>query len=178
MMSPPTSRQRPVPSWQARALDLTTFTTWNMQALIAVRMPNDVWSAHFQWEQKPSSYTLLLSAPLSVYSLELHGEAEGVTLKMADGKMFSAKTPEVLLQEQTHLNLPVSNLYYWIRSLPVPGKPSQKRWDENHRLIELVQDGWTIRYLQYTAFENRELPQNIQLTTPGWLIKIVVKQWR
>ena len=45
-------------------------------------------------------------------------------LQTSDGKRYNAASPEQLLAEQWGFHLPVSNMKYWVRGLPVPGIPA------------------------------------------------------
>ena len=97
---------------------------------------------------------------------------------MADGKKVNAASPEALLSQQTGYRLPVSNLYYWIRGLPVPNMSAKKRLDSENKLTELNQAGWFIQFLGYQQKGGVEMPDKIFLSNQTMTVKIVIHQWQ
>lgn len=173
----PTVQNQVIP-WETRSQAVSTIQTWDLKALIAIRQKNDAWSANLQWQQQPERYQISLFGPLGTNSYELTGQAGSVQLATAAGKTFTAATPEILLQQQTGSEVPVSNLYYWIRGLPVPHLPATKKFDEYHHLVELNQQGWKVRYLRYMTVKNQDMPNKIFLDSAALNVKIIINQWR
>lgn len=171
--------QNTTQDWGSRAHSLSEIQQWNLKALIAVRnmAKNENVTANLQWQQSARNYTILLFGPLGAGSAKLTGAPGKVTLETADGKSHSAPTPERLLIEQTNWNLPVSNLYYWIRGLPVPNLPAEKHFDTFHHLVELQQQGWKVQFLSYTSANQIDVPNKIFLFNPQMNVKIVIKEW-
>jgi outer membrane lipoprotein LolB len=101
-----------------------------------------------------------------------------VTLQTSDGKSFHAASAEQLLTKNWGFNLPVSNMRYWIRSLPVPDMAANTQYDSKGRLATLVQQGWRIDYLNYSNVGGVDLPERLSITSPALRVKIVVYQWR
>lgn len=165
--------------WDSRAQTLSSIQHWDLKALVAIQNTERHidWTANLQWMQKPNHYTILLFGPLGTGAVKLTGSSGNVKLETADGKVFSAATPELLMSQQTDWSLPVSNLYYWIRGLPVPNIPAQKQFDTYHHLTELRQEGWRIQYLRYTSVNNIDIPNKIFLFNPTTRVKIVVNAW-
>ena len=164
-------------SWDSRVQNLSRIQAWNLKGSIAIRSRQEANSASLQWQQSQRNYTISLFGPLGTQSYVLTGKPGQVDLEMSDGKKFSATTPEILLAEQTGWRLPVSNLYYWVRGLPVPGVPAQKQFDAYHHLTQLSQQGWNIQYLNYVSINNIDIPNKISLNNPQLNVKIVIRQW-
>jgi outer membrane lipoprotein LolB len=181
----PSKQQAPVvhaeaPTWGNRVEVLSNIQDWDLSALIAIRAnaTRDAGSANMKWKQSKQDYNILLFGPLGSNAVKLAGRPGKVSLETADGKTFNAATPEALLQQQSGWRLPVSNLYYWIRGLPVPNVPAQKSFDADHHLTELAQQGWTIRYERYKAVGQIDLPAKILLANAQVNVKIVIKNWQ
>lgn len=167
--------------WGTRVNTLSEIQTWDLKALISMRQRDqraDAWSATLQWRQTGHSYHIALFGPLGSHHYELTGTPGNVQLATANGKIFTAKTPEALLRDQTGSEVPVSNLYYWIRGLPVPNIPAQKQFDAYHHLVLLKQQDWVIQYLRYTAVNNIDIPNKIFLENPQLNVKILINQWQ
>lgn len=165
--------------WGQRVHTLNDVQKWNLHAQIALRQlhTSQAWSANLQWSQQKQNYHIALFGPLGTNSYELNGRPGNVELSMADGKHFTATSPETLLAKQTGWSLPVSNLYYWIRGLPVPSMSADKQFDNYYHLTVLKQDGWTIQYLRYTSVDRIDIPSKIFLNNPDLNVKIVISQW-
>lgn len=174
-----TAPQNNTQDWGSRAHSLSEIQQWNLKALIAIRnmAKNENVTANLQWQQSARHYTILLFGPLGSGTAKLTGAPGNVKLETSDGKTFSAPTPERLLTQQTNWDLPVSNLYYWIRGLPVPNLPAEKQFDAYHHLTELQQQGWKVQFLSYTSTNQIDVPSKIFLFNPQMNVKIVIKEW-
>ena len=165
-------------SWDARVKALSQIKNWNLKGSMGIRQASNAVTANIVWQQQQQNYHISLFGPLGTYSYELTGRPGSVDLAAADGRHFHASTPEALLAEQAGWQLPVSNLYYWVRGLPVPNMPAQKQLDGYNHLTVLNQQGWTIRYLRYTSTNGMDLPSKIFLENPQLNVKIVISQWQ
>lgn len=179
-----TTHNQPIPaapektiSWDDRARVLCDIKTWHLKGLIAVHAKNDAWSADWQWQQRQRDYTISLIGPLGSNAVQLAGTPSVVTLATSDGKTFTSPNPETLLEKRLGWRLPVSNLFYWIRGLPVPTLPARKQFDAANRLTILVQQDWRIEYLRYTTVHHVDLPDKMVLTNPKLSAKIIINQW-
>lgn len=173
----------PMMTWPERATVLSGIKNWNIDGVIAVRTSagsagNEGGSANLQWQQKNKNYTILIFGPLGADLTQLSGQPGHITLETANGKKITASSIEQLLTQQTGWQLPVSNLYYWIRGLPVPGQPAQKQFDPYFHLVKLNQQGWTVRFLRYTTTHQVDLPTKILLENWRMKIKINISQWQ
>jgi outer membrane lipoprotein LolB len=167
-------------SWQERATALAKIKSWNINAVMAIHTHADSESgtAHLQWQQHQQNYSLLLYGPLGMDAIKIEGHPGKVFLATADGKKFNAQTPELLLAQQTGWQLPVSNLYYWVRGLPAKNTPARMQFDAYHHLVHLNQQGWTIDFLRYNAVNQVDVPTKIILENWRMKIKIVISQWQ
>lgn len=178
---PPAQKaQTDTPTWGNRVQALSNIVDWDLNALIAIRAnaTREAGSANMSWKQSKQDYNILLYGPLGSNAVKLTGGQGQVTLETADGKKLTAKTPEALLQQQSGWDLPVSNLYYWIRGLPVPTIPAEKQWDAQNHLSELIQQGWVITYLRYKTVGQIDVPDKMILANPKVNVKIVIKNWK
>jgi outer membrane lipoprotein LolB len=171
--------QTDIPTWGNRVEVLSNIEDWDLNALIAIRAnaTRDAGSANMSWKQSKQDYSILLMGPLGSNAVKLTGKPGRVSLETADGKIYHAATPEALLFQQSGWNLPVSNLYYWIRGLPVPNMLAQKSFDAENHLSELTQEGWIIKYLHYKTIGRVGMPDKMVLANAKVNVKIVIKSW-
>jgi len=178
-----TSPVQPAPqnqstAWGERVQALSKIQTWDLKGLIAIRTSRDAWTADWHWQQTHDNYSISLFGPLGSHAITLSGAPHQVMLQTSDGKKFTASNPESLLAEQLGWEIPISNLYYWVRGLPVPNMAAEKQFDSYHHLSFLTQQGWTIRYLRYTSVNQIDVPSKIFLENPALNVKIIINQWQ
>ena len=155
-----------------------SLSAWELSGAIAARNQKKGWTASLNWlQQGPNQYQIRLFGPLGGGTVII--EKKGSVITYRDGpKVLKSNNASELLQKQTGTQLPVHNLYYWVRGLKAPGAVSASQYDENHRLLALNQGGYHIEYSAYTSVNGMHLPSKIRLQGHGVLIKLVIKHWR
>ncbi len=171
---PPSNEALP---WPQRETQLSAISHWTLKGKMGVRLPHHSGSADVVWQQTGQDYTLNLFGPLGLGRVVIEGDPYGVTLKRSSKDIHRAKTPEALLKEQVGWDVPVSNLYYWVRGLPVPQVPAKTQFDYANHLTQLEQAGWTIHYQRYTDVKGIDLPNKLLLSKKSIRIKIIIRQW-
>lgn len=178
MSTTPAPPAAPKATWQDRQLSLNHIQSWWLSGKIGVQTANDAGSASVDWTQSARGYTISLLGPLGSHGMKLTGNASHVTLQTSDGKQYNANSAEQLLAKQWGFHLPVSNMTYWVRGLPVPGVTANTQFDQFGRLTRLAQQGWSIDYLSYANTNGIDLPERIAITSPALRVKIIINQWR
>lgn len=166
-------------SWQARSLALSNIKQWTLQGAMGVQYRNTAHLINVSWQQQPQQYQIMLAGPLNFGSVKIIGNSQGVTLWRSAKQPISANTPEALLNKTLGWHLPVTDLYYWIRGLPVPHAPAITQLDPDYRLLFLQQQGWQIHYFNYQPVNGIELPQKVELINVqrDLKIRLVLKHW-
>lgn len=171
------TRAAPKVTWEARQAKIDRMQNWQLNGKVAVQTRRDSGTASVDWVQRGNSYTISLYGPVGSGSMRLSGQPGTVSLVTADGKRYSAKSPEQLLAQRWGFHLPVSNLKYWIRGVPIPGKESITRFDTRNRLTYLSQDGWIVQYQGYMNTQSIDLPSRVAVTSPSLRARLVIYQW-
>lgn len=164
-------------SWDSRQARLRNVQSWQISGKIAVITKKDSGSATVDWSQHAQNYTISLYGPLGSNSVTLKGGPGRVTMTTSNQPAITANSAEQLLAKQWGWNLPLSNLNYWIRGLPVPGVEAQTTLDSANRLTTLHQQGFIVQYQSYTRSGDLELPQRISIDAPAFKSKIVIYRW-
>lgn len=175
--TPPPSTTPTLP-WQARQQQLHQFNAWQLNGKMALQSAQDAGSANLDWQENKRHYVISLFGPFGTPGPKLIGEPGKITLITANGKHAMAKSPEELLAKLWGFNVPISNLYYWIRGLPAPGMVTNQAFDGAHRLTELEQQGWHIQFSHYTNAGSLDLPSKIFITSAALKIKIFISEWK
>lgn len=168
----------PEASWLAHRETLEALTEWRVQGRVAVRVGEEGWNAHFDWQQQGGDYRIRLRGPFGQGAVEMHGNTLGVWLQRADSPAVFALNPEALLEQETGWRLPVAGLSSWLRGLPVPGEKPGIQWDAAGRLVQIEQNGWQIDYSRYLAHGELQLPGKLQLRRDSIQVKFVIDDWQ
>ena len=167
-------------SWQDRQNSLQKAIEWNIEGAIAAQMPQKSFSATINWDQShlKNQYSINLFGPLGIGTVIIQRQHNTTILKDSNQQTYLASNPEQLIQQHLGWQLPVSNLYYWIRGLPAPNIPAKKQFDHYNHLTCLQQQGWQVKYLQYTMVNNIDLPSKIFLKFGDLQLRIVINHWK
>jgi outer membrane lipoprotein LolB len=170
----PHSPPRPCPT---ASCDRSTITDWELQGRISVTRGEQGWHAGLDWENHADRFRLQVSGPLGQGAMQLAGDAQGVTLLDADGRLYRAADAESLMQQVAGWQLPVSGLRYWVRGIPDPEVHLEVMLDGEGRLQQLRQSGWTIRYQRFVLVNGVEWPDKLTLEHDDLVLKLVIDQW-
>ncbi|ERI49902.1 lipoprotein insertase outer membrane protein LolB [Pseudomonas sp. NPDC077186] len=164
--------------WQAHKRQITQLDGWQISGKIGIRAPRDSGSATLFWLQRQDYYDIRLSGPLGGGAARLTGRPGDILLEVANRGRYQAASPEALLREQLRLDLPVSNLLWWIRGLPAPDSRSRLTLDGDSHLARLEQDGWQVEYQRYAQQNGYALPERLKLYGQDLEVTLVIKDWQ
>ncbi|WP_027856817.1 lipoprotein insertase outer membrane protein LolB [Marinobacterium jannaschii] len=149
---------------------------WELLGKIGIRSDAEALSASMQWQQQQSRYAIQLRGPLGQGGADIQGDPRQVSIEIPGEGRYEADNPELLLQQTTGWQLPISDIQYWIRGIPSPQAPFEQVIEKN-RLQTLDQNGWHIQYVRYQRF-GVLLPSKIKLSRGQIRITLVVKKWQ
>ena len=163
--------------WKIRKKQLEHLKTWGFNGSFSIRSPEHNVIGNIDWQQNHNRYQVHLSGPLGIDSIEVIGNAKQVRLIKAGQPTVYAKTPEALLQSQVGWQLPIQNLNYWLKGLPIPHLTSKMTFDRYQHSQVIQQQHWHVEYQDYQRFNGVELPGRIDISHQDLAIRIVIKQW-
>lgn len=166
-------------AWQRHAAEVATLDHWFLKGRVALRTPEDGWSASLHWRQLGGQFNLRLIAPLGQGTIELFGRTDGqVTLVDSENQRYTAADAETLMRETLGWSVPVAGLTYWVRGLPArDGKIQMIEPDAEGRLRALEQSGWQLEIEDYTHVLGRDLPKKLTVSNDQLTVKLVVQSW-
>lgn len=150
-------------SWPIHEKALKNLNQWTAEGSMSITTPAQHVQTHFHWVTCGPNYTINWFGPLGTYHYELVGTPNFVQLTTAYGRVYRAKNPESLLKNTANMDLPVSNLKYWIKGLPVPGPYFNAKLDNRGNLTSFTQQSWTIELSDYTRLYSTNLPTKIKI---------------
>ena len=164
-------------SWQQRQQTLKKVQRWNIDGAFSIRQPGNSSIANYEWQQVGKSYNIRIHSSLGIYSVAINGRPGRITLRRSNNQSFSARSPEQLMQQQLGWRLPLSDLFYWLRGLPAPGK-YRPRFDPYGHLVDLQQQGWHVQFSQYVTVNKVDMPRILQLQSGNLIVRIAIKHWK
>lgn len=163
-------------SWQERQTLLAKITDWELNGKIGIRTATESQSASLKWVQHDTLYQIDIRGPLGQGGASISGKPGDVIVDVSGEGQFRGPDPETILYSQLGWDLPISDIFWWIRGLPSPDKDYQHTLEENV-LKTLKQSGWDITFLRYNKL-TPALPQKLRLTRNGLKITLVINQWQ
>ena len=175
---------------------LSQLTHWQLIGKIRLKTAESSDSANIQWQQNGDSYNLILSGPFGQTGARLEGSPYQVMLILPDKSPFLDSTPESLLYNHFGWDLPLSRLFYWVRTLPAPNSSYTSALNPEQQLARLQQDGWDIRYDRYTPQKTMEgdnteglekdgkqpsttqLPGRMKVKKGSLELTLIINQWQ
>lgn len=172
--------------WQTRESTLLPIQHWELRGRLAVRADERGGQASLTWKRAAARHSIRLNGPLGRGVVLVSQDETGARLQDAEQRVFHAANAEELLYRYTGWRLPLTNLNYWVRGVPVPGLPASRELDNAGRLKTLRQQGWEVQYQEYIRFEGHELPNRLTLTyapdpatseLPAMEVRLVIDRW-
>ncbi|CBL45437.1 Outer membrane lipoprotein [gamma proteobacterium HdN1] len=176
------TRPTPAPSatetsWNEHLVALHKLQDWRMRGKIGYVGAKDSGSAYIDWVQSRDSFHITLTGPLGQGATIIEGNAQGARLHSNRGETFVAESPEQLLLEHTGIELPVSQLYLWIKGMPSASNQERLTVSDEHTLLRLQQNQWTLTYSNYQHQLGTLLPTRIRLQGPEMRLTLIAKEW-
>jgi outer membrane lipoprotein LolB len=172
--------------WQTHESALLPIQHWELRGRLAVRADERGGQASLTWKRDAARHSIRLNGPLGRGVVRVTQDETGAQLQDAEQRVFHAADAEELLYRYTGWRLPLTNLNYWVRGVPVPDLPAIRELDDTGRLKTLRQQGWELRYQEYVRFEGHELPNRLTLTfapdqatpeLPAMEVRLVIDRW-
>lgn len=172
--------------WQTRESALLPIQHWELRGRLAVHAAERGGQASLTWKRAAAQHSIRLNGPLGRGVVRITQDETGAQLQDAEQRVFHAASAEELLYHYTGWRLPLTNLNYWVRGVPVPDLPAIRELDDTGRLKTLRQQGWEVQYQEYVRFEDHELPNRLTLTyapdqasleLPAMEVRLVIDLW-
>lgn len=164
------------PLWQQRNKKLENMQNWQLNARISVVDVNNAWSSGVIWQQQKREFQIVFNSAAGGV-MRLSGDHKQVLLETAEKESFTAENADKLIAQVLDVQLPVQNLYYWIRGLPAKSKIELYSLNKDGSLQSLEQENWQIQFLSYTDLGELLLPERLYLQHPDYKVRIAINRW-
>ena len=154
---------------------LQALENWQVSGRIALRSGNRSDNLGWDWRQQGSRSSLRLRGLAGAGQLSADHRTREITL----GEGLAELTGEQRQQLRRQLGqLPVFDLTWWLRGLPVPGQEMQLQWNAAGLPSRLQQFDWSIHYDSFQQVGGLTLPRAMRMVGPGVSGKLILKSWR
>ncbi|RRJ83688.1 lipoprotein insertase outer membrane protein LolB [Aestuariirhabdus litorea] len=162
--------------WRSHQLRMHALTQWQLSGKLGIRTQPKSASVHLNWEQHSVHYRIRIASVIGQTLALLQGSPEGLALSTADDETRYSGSAEELLLEELGWELPVSNLYYWIRGIPAPGSSAHTL--NGQGLLESLQQGdWSLHFSRYQQVGNWQLPGRLVAEGPAARLTFIINDW-
>ncbi|CAG9238056.1 Outer-membrane lipoprotein LolB [Paraburkholderia caribensis] len=134
---------------------------------------------NFDWQERGDTVTLQLRNPLGQTMAIVTSSPSAATLELPNRQPLTADNVSTLMQNALGFALPVEGLRYWLQPsvAPTSKATTEKDPQQETRLKEIQQDGWTIDYVAYADAPAAGVKRvNLARTEPPLDIKLVLDQ--
>lgn len=174
---PPSTLPALPESYAERQTLLQRYDRWQVRGRVAVRTPDDGFSASLAWRQEGKHVAARLHGPLGRGTVLLDGNPRRLTLTHGDGLVEVHDDPEFSLRQRYGWTVPVQSFRFWVLGIADPALPGDFDIDETGRLRALSQGRWSVEYRDYQRVGGGELPRRLVATSDNVRLTIVLKAW-
>lgn len=160
---------------RAREAALVDTAGFALAGRIGVNNGRSAGSASFDWQQHQTLLAFELRVPLTGATWRLSGRPGGYLLDDGKGGGRGGRDAGDLLTEATGWRIPVEALHWWVRGARDPQGRARLRYDENGRLAQLEQHGWTLQYRAWD--ETLGLPTRLIARRGNDEVRVAVMRW-
>lgn len=159
---------------------LRAVSAWVMEGRIAVRTPDDAWSANLEWRHEGGEDRMMLNGPFAQRAATIRYTKKFISFEAADGSRAESADPEALLLERLGFAVPLDALRYWVLALPVPDQEFFPRPSSETpaALADFDQAGWSLRYDSFMQEGRWAVPRKMVIQGRGVVLKLIVDRWR
>ncbi len=157
--------------------EIAAIQQFSLQGRIGVQSENKGFSGGLTWQHDNANDDISLFSPLGGQVASIKKTATQVTLVDDKGNSISEVDAETLTQKTLGWQLPLSGLADWALGRPTSSHIMNSAWDEQGYLITLKQDGWDIKYENYSEQNGRLIPRKILLKNEKIHLKLLIEHW-
>lgn len=165
-------------TWIERQHELQNMQNWVAKGSFSVTYKNKTDMASFIWQEEYTGGIIEISGPMGLGNAKIIIQSDKAVLQKSSGEVFEADNLSDLVNQHLGYDLPIANLHYWLRGLPLPHRTAKSKYDDLNCIHIMQQDKWQVVYDEYGKFSNMYLPTRMYISNSQLNAKIVVKKWQ
>ena len=160
-------------AWELRLSALQQAAEWALDARAAASIGTQGWQASLAWNQRGSTTELHLTGPLGLGASIVRLSSEGLSI---DGALPSEGARQIL-QQRLGVDLPLESLRFWLLGVPNPRAQSTITRNDQDRVKQLIQSGWTVDIGRYLPVGGDWLPGQLTVQRGEVRVRIAIDHW-
>lgn len=155
---------------------------WSLRGRLNIRSNNNSETININWQQDSANFDINLSGTLGLGGVRLSGDESSVLIEKAGEDPLNADSLEAISTEILGYAFPASELLYWIRGLPAPGRTPVITYN-NEGLVDTLSQvdsrgrRWALRYDRYQETDGLTLPGRLRLDQEPYRLTFLVSDW-
>lgn len=170
--------------WQQHQYKLSQISSYTLSGQLGYISPTEKRSLSMQLTKNGSHSELRLSTFLGQTVMKMTITPDHSTIDSYQGEHFEAKDPNVLIEQLTGLNIPVTELQNWLLGLPNPA--DSYTFNNNHTLSTITDNTaptpWSVTYRTYQNIDFNggiiPLPYKLSLLHSTTKLHLVISKWK
>jgi len=164
---------RPPPADRPVAAALSRFA---LEGRLQVRDGERSAAVGLDWQHEAGRDDWLFTGPLGQGLARMEADADGARLRFADGRRLQAASAAELAESLLGVAAPFADLTRWVTARPGPGAAVREA-DGQGRLLRIVDQGWTIEYIEYMDEAPDALPRKLDIHRGEARLRLIVDGW-
>lgn len=156
---------------------LSARTAWALTGRLAVSGPTDGGSGTLEWRQQQGAYRFSVQAPVTGKTWVLSGDGHEARIEGLAAEPLHGTDAAELVERELGWKLPVTQFAAWVRGMRADG-PAELEFRPDGLPLVLVQDGWRVEYLDYTAGTEPALPKRMFASRGAYKVRLAVQHWQ
>ena len=175
--TPATSTLTPL-SWPAHRATMQALDSWQLQGKLAYRDDQNSGSAWFDWGQHSDRFTIYLSGPFGIGTVQISGNSQAITLSQPGKTDIRAHSSHALTQRLFGWPLPVEQMRSWVKGIPANSSSHViKTFNAKGLLHTLREEDWEISFTRYHESPYGPLPSKIKGHSDKLSFTLLLKDW-
>lgn len=129
-----------------------------------------------EWMHAEEGDEWLFSGPLGQGLARIQSGPEGARMTLADGRRVEAPSAAELAERLFEVHAPFAQLPRWVTAR-LPGGAEVRELDAVGRPLRVVDQGWTIEYLEYAGDAPADLPRKIDIHRGDTRLRLIIDTW-
>lgn len=162
-----------------RQSSLEAINNWQLWSKAGVNTAKESGTVSLQWTQEGDNYSIEIVAPMGKGRWQITGNSDTVILENSHGEKYIGENPQQLFKKNSGLDVPINNLFYWIKGIPAPQELERADYDGDGRLQVLHQSGWNIEYRRYASVDGYYMPIKVfaKSEQKKFEFRLSIKRW-
>lgn len=154
---------------------LAMLSRFEIDGRLQVRDGDKTAAVGVEWTHAEEGDEWLFSGPLGQGLARIQSDSDGARMTLADGRRIEAASAAELAERLFEVQAPFVQLPRWVTARLPEGEV--RELDSVGRPLRVVDQGWTIEYLEYAGEGLAALPRKIDIHRGDTRLRLIIDTW-